>query len=105
EERRTDPRLPEVGPWTEPAGILRPILRHRANRGQRRVAERSDHPGNIAEGRTLRPSLVQRTCGLAFEIENHDVPLGHQNLTEVIVAVRPDPRGGSGEPVELVELL
>ena len=66
---------------------LRPALADRGQLRVGRVAERAHHAGDVLERRLHGPPLRQRSRGLAFEIENHELPFVPQHLAEVEVAM------------------
>src|SRR6266545_1216840 len=98
------PLVPEKDPRLEEGGVL---LRRGSDPSEQprvgRVVERSEHPGNVAKGRSLDAPLRQRPCRFPFEVDDHEVLSRVQDLTEVEVAVHPDPLGvdlGLQEPAE-----
>jgi molybdopterin synthase catalytic subunit len=57
------------------------------------VVERAQHPGDIAEGRTLLAALTDRPGRLALEVDNDEVAAGIEHLTEVVITVIANPLG------------
>ena len=53
------------------------------------VIERADHPGDIAQRRVLAPPLRHRPRRLALEIDDVEIVLHREHLSQVIVAVVP----------------
>ena len=60
----------------------------------RRVVERAEHAGDVAERAALDAALAQRPQRLAFEIDDDEVVAGVEDLAEVVVAVRADALAG-----------
>ena len=66
-------------------GVGEPVEGH-----ARRVAEASNHPGDVANGQVGLGPLRERPERLAFEIEGRPSSAGHvQDLAQVVVAVNP----------------
>src|SRR5690606_31857339 len=64
-------------------------LRHPADRGPAGVVERAQHPGDIAQWRVPRTTLLDRARRFALEIDDQEIVVGEQDLAEVQVAVMP----------------
>ena len=56
----------------------------------RRVVERAQHAGHVAQRRALDPPLAERPRRLALEVDDHEVVAGVEHLAEVVVAVAAD---------------
>ena len=55
-----------------------------------RIVDRTDQARDVARRRRLAPAFLQRTAGLALEIDDEDVVLDDQHLAEMEVAVVTD---------------
>src|SRR5262249_44276301 len=55
------------------------------------VVEGAKHARRVAQRRTLKPSLIQRAGGLAFEVDEDAVGSCVKNLAEVEISVAADP--------------
>ena len=53
----------------------------------RRVVERTDHAGDIAQPVILCPAQRHRLRRLAFEVDDVDIAVRHQHLAEMQIAV------------------
>ncbi len=107
QQRRVD-RL-EVAVEEPLARPLLPVRRHvgvaRELGGGRRVGERAEHPGDVAQRRALAAPLDERARRLALEVEDDPVLPRPEGLAEVVVAVRADhaaARAGVGEQAQLL---
>src|SRR5579884_976758 len=80
-------------PESSPAVQLRRIfLRNNAGdfsveRCMRRIVERAQHSGHIAQGRVLDAPFADRAPGISFEINKDKIPAGEQYLAEVHIAM------------------
>ena len=63
-------------------------------RGERRVVERADHPGHVAQRVVLAAALRQRLRRWPIEIDDDEVLAGVEQLLQVVVAVRADLQAG-----------
>src|SRR5262249_7382413 len=86
------PGLPDVRPGFEPRELHGLRLGSGEETCVRGVVERSQHAGNVFERRLFLAPLGQRSQRFSFEVEDVEVPLGPQHLTEMIVAVYPNLR-------------
>ena len=85
--------MPEDGAGLEQRGILGandPSRRPAEDDRIRRVVERPQHPGDVAQRSALDAALAERPRRLALEIDDHEIVARVEHLAEVIVAVRPD---------------
>ena len=57
------------------------------------VLKRAHHARDIAQRRAFQFALAQWARRFAFEIENHKIFSGVEDLSEMIIAVDPDLRG------------
>src|SRR5262245_31427398 len=78
--------------FDSPVGFATEVFFGRERGG---VGKRSQHARHVAQGTVSTTSLWQRACGLALEVEDHEITVRlPQHLTEVIVAVVADARTG-----------
>src|SRR5688572_32928041 len=54
--------------------------------------ERAQHPRDVPERRAFDPAFAQRPCRLSLEIDNDEIPTRVEDLPEVIISVRANPR-------------
>ena len=62
-------------------------------RGERRVVERADHAGDVAQAVVLAAALGQRLRRRPVEVDDDEVLAGVEHLLQVVVAVRADAAG------------
>ena len=96
-------RRPGVAVGDQPRGRL---LGGPGALGERRrggVVEGAQHAGDVAQRRGALPAFGQRSCRLAFEIEDHPSGVGPQHLAEVVVAVEADGQAAVADPPDTVE--
>ena len=67
--------------------------------------KRSQHSGNILQRRAFLAPLLQGARGFAFEINDHKIAAGVENLAEMIVAVDASQHGREFGPAEKLETL
>ncbi len=102
EERRGGIRREPVEHLGPTGGVLcRPFRTGRRRR--RRIIERPQQPGDVAQRAGFGAALIERFGRLALEIDDEGVPRRHQHLPEMEVAVgaglqRADRR--LGQPVD-----
>ena len=58
--------------------------------GIRGIAEGAQHASDVLEWTLLGAPVRQGTCRLTFEIEDHEIRLRAQDLTEMVVTVNPN---------------
>ena len=61
-----------------------------------RVAEGAQHSGHVAQRRVLAAAFGERPRRLALEVDDEEVVVRHQHLSEVVVAVVADLERGLG---------
>ncbi|MNL68728.1 hypothetical protein D3C87_1935000 [compost metagenome] len=74
------------------------------DRHRRGVVEGTQHATHIFIRTVFTPTLVQRPRRLAFEVDQVRIALDHQDLTEVQVAVDPDPQAAGGLFAQLLDV-
>src|SRR5439155_3032403 len=52
-----------------------------------RIAERAQHPRDVAQRRVLAPALGERPRRLALEVDDQEIIVGDEHLAEVVIAV------------------
>ena len=79
---------PGIGKRGEPWRRGGPRLADLPHRGDRRVIERADHAGDVAQRRALAPPRRDRASRLALEIDQVEIVLHRDHLAEVQIAVK-----------------
>ena len=83
-----------LAPAVERAGDLALLVGRRLERalerGGRGIVDRADQAGDIARGRGLAPAILDAAARFAFEIDDEDVVLDDQHLSEMKIAMMAD---------------
>jgi hypothetical protein len=89
QERLPRLALPAGGERLQRGDVLR-CARDATQGCLRRVAERTQHAGHVAQRQLLGAPLVERSTRFALEVDDHEVVARHQHLPQVVVAVHAD---------------
>ncbi len=92
---RTHPALPELGPVRHRLSGLGPgsILLAAEQGEMGGILERTQHPGNVAQGRTLDPPFRDGPGRFALEIDDDKIASCEKYLSEMVIAVTADAHG------------
>src|SRR5207247_6043831 len=108
QERGAHFPMPEARGVLERADVLAAddrALRLPVHHGVRRVVERAEHAGHVAQRAALDAALAERPRRLALEVDDDEVVAGAQDLAQVIVAVRADAQAGDAAVEHAAEAL
>src|ERR1700733_1326656 len=70
--------------------FVRRNLERALQRRGHRIVDRADQAGDIAGGGRLAAAFGERAARLAFEVDDEDIILGDQHLSEMEIAVMTD---------------
>src|SRR5438270_11334772 len=91
QERGAPPPIPELRSTLDGRSILgtdHRVLRLAEQHRVRRIMERTQHPGHVAQRAALDAALAQWPRRFALKVNDDEVVAGMQHLAEMIVAVR-----------------